>query len=93
MKVSWTRPAYDQLAEILQYLSERDRQAAGRLVVDIDRRLEQLGKHPNLGRVGRISGTRELVLTRSPYLLAYRVTDRVEILALMHGAREWPETL
>ncbi|WP_246526867.1 type II toxin-antitoxin system RelE/ParE family toxin [Plastoroseomonas hellenica] len=44
-----------------------------------------------LGRRGRAKGTREFVLPDTPYIIVYRVTDRVEILAVVHAAREWPE--
>jgi len=39
-----------------------------------------------------VEGTRELVVPRTPYLVAYTVIDRqVVILAVLHHAREWPE--
>lgn len=44
-----------------------------------------------LGRIGRARGTRELVFPDLPYIVVYRVTDSVEILALVHAARQWPE--
>jgi len=45
-----------------------------------------------IGRNGEIKGTRELVIPRIPYIVAYRVgDDRIEILFVQHGAREWPE--
>lgn len=91
MRVVWTRPAREQLAEILAYLGERNAAAAARVVAEIDARISQLEMYPHLGRPGRIEGTRELVLADLPYLLAYRISDRVEILAMMHGARKWPE--
>lgn len=51
-----------------------------------------LVKNPNVGRLGRVSGTRELVVSRTPYIVVYRVGARVEILAIIHGARDWPES-
>lgn len=43
-----------------------------------------------IGRMGRALGTRELVLGDLPYIIVYRVTKRVEILAVVHTARLWP---
>jgi len=41
-----------------------------------------------------VAATRELVVTTTPFIVAYRVVeDRVEILAVFHGARIWPEAL
>lgn len=44
-----------------------------------------------MGRVGRAVGTRDLVFPDLPYIVAYRVTDKVEVLAVVHMAREWPD--
>ena len=68
--------------------------AAYRLVVALTKRAGALlSISPMAGRVGRARGTRDLVLADLPYIIAYRVTDRVEILAVVRGAREWPKLL
>jgi toxin ParE1/3/4 len=49
---------------------------------------------PDSGRIGRIDGTREAVVPRSPYIVVYQVsTETVEVLGVWHAAREWPEAL
>ncbi len=46
----------------------------------------------HLGRPGRVKGTRELVVTRTPYIVAYRLKRQsIQILRVLHGARLWPE--
>lgn len=53
-----------------------------------------LGDYPGLGRPGRVAGTRELVIARAPYIIAYTVDPRIDaviILRVPHGARLWPE--
>ena len=35
--------------------------------------VEQLIRYPESGRIGRVEGTRELVIDRAPYITAYRV--------------------
>jgi toxin ParE1/3/4 len=53
--------------------------------------IELLGRHPGLGRGGRVPGTRELVLRPLPFIVVYRVRrSRIEVIALLHGARKWP---
>jgi len=43
--------------------------------------------HPGAGRSGRVEGTRELVITGTPYYVHYRVKkQRIEILRVLHGA-------
>lgn len=50
----------------------------------------QLDQHPNIGRVGRIQGTRELVVHPN-YLLIYRVVGQiVEVLRVKHAAQQLP---
>ncbi|MFS8050952.1 type II toxin-antitoxin system RelE/ParE family toxin, partial [Rhizobium sp. BR 314] len=49
---------------------------------------------PASGRVGRIAGTRELVINGTPYVAAYAETQSaVRILRILHGAQEWPDTI
>jgi toxin ParE1/3/4 len=44
-----------------------------------------------MGRPGRVISTRELVVSGTPYIVAYRVREGVvEILAVIHGAQQWP---
>jgi len=56
--------------------------------------VELLERYPAAGRPGRIPGTRELVIVPTPFLIAYRTRrGTIEILALLHGARKWPDAL
>jgi toxin ParE1/3/4 len=56
--------------------------------------VQRLGRAPGRGRPGRISGTRELVVVGTPYIVAYRVhANDIEILTIQHGAQLWPDEL
>jgi ParE toxin of type II toxin-antitoxin system, parDE len=60
----------------------------------IREQVETLSRFPHSGRLGRIEGTRELVISRTPYIVAYRIAgDTVRILRVLHGARQWPEEM
>ena len=49
---------------------------------------------PESGRPGRVAGTRELVVPRTPFIAAYVVNgDRVRILRILHGAQVWPDDI
>jgi toxin ParE1/3/4 len=51
----------------------------------------RLGEYPESGRPGRVRGTRELVVTGTPYVIVYRLeTSAAIILRALHGAQRWP---
>jgi plasmid stabilization system protein ParE len=44
------------------------------------------------GRPGRVSGTRELVISNTPFIAAYVIEQaRIVTLAVYQGAQQWPE--
>ena len=92
MRVRWTTPAREQLVSAFPFISEDNPKAAARTVGQIWDGAQMLGRHPMLGRPGRVPGTRELVIRDAPFVVAYRIGRKaVEILAVMHAARKWPE--
>jgi toxin ParE1/3/4 len=43
-----------------------------------------------MGRIGGVAGTRELAVSRYPYLVVYRVKKHgVRVLAVIHTSRHW----
>jgi toxin ParE1/3/4 len=47
--------------------------------------------NPQRGRMGRIDGTRELVIIGTLYILQYPVKENpIQILAIFYGSRKWP---
>nr|WP_281175963.1 type II toxin-antitoxin system RelE/ParE family toxin [Edaphobacter aggregans] len=57
----------------------------------IRNQIKELVRFPEIGRPGRVEGTRELVIRRTPYIVAYRITrGTVQILRILHDARLWP---
>jgi len=92
MRVIWTSPALADVEEIQDFIAAESPAAASRLVDRLlDRTASLLSTNPMLGGPGRVPGTRELVISGTAYIVAYRITNQVEILAIVHGAREWPE--
>ncbi|HXN31320.1 MAG TPA: type II toxin-antitoxin system RelE/ParE family toxin [Polyangiaceae bacterium] len=93
-RVNWTEQAEFDVDEIMLLIAEDNPRAAVRVVRDIHATAEQLTVFPMLGRVGRVEGTRELVVLRTPYVMAYRfLSDEVTLLHVFHGARLWPDEL
>lgn len=93
MQIYWTRRYLIELQAIGDYIAERNPRAARRIVNEIHSRTATLlSKNAFIGRSGEIEGTRELVVSGTPYVVAYRVNDdRVEVLFVQHGARLWPD--
>jgi toxin ParE1/3/4 len=95
MKIVWTRRASRHLRSAYEYWArESSRAEANTMLGRIFSAVEMLESHPEAGRSGRVPGTRELVLVPTPFLIAYRVrSGKIEILALLHGGRKWPDNL
>ena len=94
MKLVWSRRALGDRRAIFDYLESCDWGAA----VDMDEAIQvsvhNLRNFPNMGRQGRVDGTRELVVVGTPFIVAYVVLpDRVKLLRVLHGAQEWPSGL
>ena len=93
MRVKWLRKALLNLDSEAFYIAQDNPKAAAEFVVHLRERASALGQQPDMGRPGRVHGTRELVITRFPYILPYRVRNNtVEVLRVFHTARKWPET-
>lgn len=91
MRVRWLRKALANLEAEADYIAQDNPAAANRIVQSVLHAVSLLRKNPALGRSGRVAGTRELVVSGTPYIVPYRVRgDTVEILRVFHGARKWP---
>ena len=90
MKIRWTPTALRDLEALHSHVAEDSPGAAASEVRRILSAAEALSLHPELGRKGRVPGTRELIVP--PYIVAYR-TQRlsIEVLVIVHAARRWPE--
>ena len=83
----------DRLGQIA-FIEERNPWAAIDVSNAIESAANRLAQFPHMGRPGRIGGTRELAVTGTPYVIAYRVEARaVVIVRLLHGAQKWPSRL
>jgi addiction module RelE/StbE family toxin len=92
MRVRWKSAALKDLAEIAEHIADENTQAARRVVSEIRRQSLILSRHSEIGRAGRVAGTRELVITKFPYVIAYEETQKfVDILAVVHASKLWPD--
>ncbi|HEX4292912.1 MAG TPA: type II toxin-antitoxin system RelE/ParE family toxin [Rhizomicrobium sp.] len=94
MRVVWEPRASVDLLRIWRHIA-KDRPIAARGVFDrIHGGVEILAQSPKLGRTGRLARSREFIFADIPYLAIYRINERhktVEILRIIHAARNWPQ--
>ena len=91
MRVEWLRAAIHNLEALAEYIARDNPPAAERTVAAILSAVEDLKQFPSAGRPGRVSGTRELVVPGTPYIVPYRVRgDVVQLIRVFHAARKWP---
>lgn len=91
MRIRWLRAALANLDAEAEYIARDNPSAAQKTVTKVIQAVNELKRFPAIGRPGRVPGTRELVISGTPYIVPYRVRgDAVEILRVFHGARRWP---
>jgi toxin ParE1/3/4 len=86
----------DSYAEDLERIAEhiaKDKPGAALAMWDaIESQVERLRAFPNSGRAGRLEGTRELLVPRTPFIVVYRIAEtHVELVRVLHGAQQWPK--
>jgi toxin ParE1/3/4 len=94
MRIRWLRNALKNLEDEAGYIARDDPQAARNVVQRIHRVVALLVDNPSLGHPGRVTGTRELVVPGTSYIIPYRVSPKlrqIEILRVFHAARKPPE--
>ena len=92
MTLEWSILAIADRDEIFDYIEADNPRVAVTIDERIQEQLEQLILFPQSGRIGRVDGTRELVIVGTPYIAAYRIdTDTIRVLRIIHGARVWPD--
>ena len=91
--IEWTDQATRQLDQAHDYIAlSNSEEVAARITMRIVASVQRLAAFPMLGRTGRVLGTRELVISNTPFIAAYAIEgDRIVILAVYHGAQRWPE--
>jgi addiction module RelE/StbE family toxin len=94
LTIDWTDEATRQLDQARDYIAlSNSEDIADRITAQIVTTIQQLAAYPMSGRSGRVRGTRELVISNTPFIAAYAIDPyRVTILAIYHGAQQWPES-
>jgi toxin ParE1/3/4 len=91
VELKWTSVALDDIDAAGSYIADDNPRAALDMANRVIEATAYLADHPTLGRQGRLRGTRELVVSGTPFLIIYRIRyNEVQLLRVLHHARRWP---
>ena len=91
MRVKWTRKTLINLENAVEFIAADKPMAATKVAQKIWNTAKMIGKQPGMGRPGRVSGTRELIIPDLPYILPYvEKNGTVYILRVIHTSMKWP---
>ncbi|MEH1875272.1 type II toxin-antitoxin system RelE/ParE family toxin [Nostoc sp.] len=92
MQIKWVRRALRNLEQAHSYILKENPEAAQKVILRIQLVTSQLENYPFMGRLGRIEGTREVVISSTPYIVIYRVKEEsVEIIRVLHTSKRYPD--
>jgi toxin ParE1/3/4 len=92
MKPVWTRAAIRDLIHARDYIARENPAAAREIASRIVDATERVIQFPEVGRVGRVNGTREMAVPGTQYVIVYRLKKTaVHFLRVLHGRQEWPK--
>lgn len=92
MRLVWALTAIEDREGIFRHIDADSPRAAVHVDEQIVLATRRLLDFPESGRPGRVAGTRELVVSRTPFIAVYTVAvDKIRILRVLHGAQIWPD--
>lgn len=90
MIVRWLPHAINARFDQLDYIAADNPRAAIEQDLKIERQVQMLLDHPRMGRPGRVIGTRELVISGTPFILVYTESlGSIDIIRFLHSAQHW----
>ena len=94
MRIRWTRQARADIDAVFEYVAADNIRGAEQTVERIQEAAAILVRHSTAGRTGRVLGTREVIVAGTPWVIPYRVgRGFIDILAVIHASRKWPDDL
>jgi toxin ParE1/3/4 len=93
MIIRFSDAAQADIQAIYDYIAKDNPGIAARVIGAIEHSINRLAMFPLSGRNGAVEATRELAITRLPYIAIYRITtESVEIIAVFHAAQNKPRS-
>jgi toxin ParE1/3/4 len=92
--IEWSVWALADRDAIFDYIEAESPKTAVAVDSRIEKQVKALAQFPEMGRPGRVEQTRELIIKRTPFIVAYRIEgNSVRILRVLRGAQQWPENM
>ena len=90
MRIKWTKRARYQFLKEVDYISQDNPKAASDVAVIVIEKINLLKIMPEMGRHGRVDGTRELIISNLPYIVFYRIQGKIIYISrIFHTSRKW----
>lgn len=90
LDLNWEADALLQYEMLIQFVRDRNQLAANALAHRIDEGVERTRHFPEIGRPGRVIGTRGLIVHPN-YIVVYQVTETaIDVLRLLHARQLYP---
>lgn len=86
-KLDWLESAEAGLDKTADYIAQDNVAAAIDVYLKVKESSKGLLDNPDIGRKGRVNGTRERIVTGTKSIIIYRVTDKIEIIRVLHGTQ------
>lgn len=90
LKIEWRQTAREDLLAIINFIADHNPGAAQRLKDEILSKVSRLAEYPQLHRMGRVPGTREMIVHANCIVVYTENGTTISILRLLHGTRQWP---
>jgi toxin ParE1/3/4 len=88
VNADWLNEATRELDSLYEFVAKSNPKAARRLLRAILAAVDQVSQFPTSGRPGEVSGTREVIVSGTPFRVVYRVqANRVVVLRVFHSSR------
>lgn len=92
MRVRWTSLALRDFVKAQDYIAKENPVAATTIARRVSVAASKLSENPKIGRLGHVEDTRELIVSRTPYLIVYRIqSGEIELLRVWHGRQNWKQ--